>query len=267
MNRIDQRFTQRKLAGEKAFVAYITAGDPDLQATGAFAESFDRLGVDVLELGVPFSDPLADGTVNQLAAARALASGTHLKGILKLSSHLRRRGVNIPLVLFTYFNPIHRYGTERFIKDASRAGIDGILNLDLPYEEADEYLHFMKQHGLHSIPLIAPTTSSKRIRSIAKSSSGFIYYVSREGVTGMQKRISTGLDQKIKEIRKHTQTPIVIGFGISTPEQVKTTCQFADGCVVGSAIVHQIGLHGKKADLTKRVSRIVRNLISPLRKK
>jgi len=262
LNRIDACFSALRAAGRKAFVAYITAGDPNLKITAQLARSFERVGVDILELGVPFSDPLADGVVNQLAAERALKSGTTLKGILDLVAGLRRQKMKMPLVLFTYFNPIHCYGIEKFARDAARAGMDGVLNLDLPPEESDSWFVLMQQVGLHPILLISPTTPPPRIARIARKARGFIYYVSREGVTGMQKNLAGGIVSRIREIRRHTKAPVVVGFGISTPQQVRQAAGVADGCVVGSAIVHRIGEIRKKTTLVPEVVRLVRSLAS-----
>lgn len=266
LNRIDHCFNDLRSKGQKAFVAYIAAGDPDLTVTEKLARSFERIGVDILELGVPFSDPLADGVVNQLAADRALKSGTSLTKILQTVKKLRSKGLQIPIVLFTYFNPIHRYGLEKFVQDAARAGVDGVLNLDLPPEESDSYSKLMEKAGLHLIYLIAPTTLSSRLRSIARESRGFIYYVSREGVTGMQKSIHQGIVPRVNEIRRHTKVPIVVGFGISNPEQARQAAYAADGCVVGSAIVKRVGELSKKSSLVPQVTHFVFSLIKPLRR-
>lgn len=265
MNRIDRCFEKLKKARKKAFVAYIAAGDPDLKKTESLVKSLEKTGVSVLELGVPFSDPLADGVVNQLAADRALKSKTNLPGILKMVSNLRKSGCELPLVLFTYFNPIHKYGLEKFARDAAKAGIDGILNLDLPPEEAKRYLEVMKKNQLHTIYLISPTTPNPRIKKIAPQAKGFIYYVSREGVTGMRSDVAKGLKDRIQEIRKNSKVPIVIGFGISTPAQVVSAANTADGCVVGSAIVNEIAKHGRSPRMVQQVSKFVSKLTQPIR--
>ena len=263
-NRIDARFAALRTERRKAFVAYIAAGDPTLHHTAKLVLAMERAGVDVLELGVPFSDPLADGVVNQLAADRALKSGTTLKGVLRLVARLRSKGLKIPLVLFTYFNPIHRHGVEKFVRDAAKAGVDGVLNLDLPPEEEGSFAGGMEKAGMRVIHLVAPTTHSSRIREIARRSKGFIYYVSREGVTGMQKNMAGGITSRIHEIRRYTKTPVVVGFGISTPQQVRLAAREADGCVVGSAIVHRIGVLGRKSSMVPSVARFVRSLVRPL---
>jgi tryptophan synthase alpha chain len=264
-NRIDERFAQLRSQKRKAFVAYITAGDPNLPSTEKLVWSMEKIGVDVLELGVPFSDPLADGVVNQLAADRGLKAGTTLHQILKSISRMRKAGLKIPLVLFTYFNPIHRYGVKKFVSDAARAGVDGVLNLDLPPEEAEEFTKLMNAKFVHPIYLIAPTTPRDRIRSVVKDAKGFVYYVSREGVTGMQKSVANGILTRVQEIHRFTRTPVVVGFGISTPEQVRAISKTAEGCVVGSAIVDRIGKIGKSSRLVPQISRFVSGLIRPLK--
>jgi tryptophan synthase alpha chain len=223
--------------------------------------SFDKLGVDVLELGVPFSDPLADGLVNQLAAQRGLQSGTTPPNVLATVAALRRDS-QIPVVLYIYFNLVHRYGLERFIRDAAQAGVDGLLVLDLPPEESGNYETLMAQAGLCNIYLVAPTTPDARIELIVKRGRGFIYYISREGVTGMQTKVADNIAQMTAKIRQHTDLPIAVGFGISSPEQARLVAQSAEAVVVGSAIVNQIAQHGKSSDLVKQVSAFVGALIS-----
>ena len=259
MNRIVERFAQLRRAGKKGFVVYIGAGDPHLEATRQLALTFDRAGVDVLELGVPFSDPLADGLVNQLAAQRGLESGTTPPRLLETIATLRRES-QIPIVLYIYFNLIHKVGLERFIADAARAGVDGLLVLDLPPEEADNYEVLMAKAGLCNIYLVAPTTPEDRIALIVKRGAGFIYYVSREGVTGMQTQIADTIGAMTAKIRAHTSLPIAIGFGVSTPEQARTVAGSGDAVVVGSAIVNQIAEHGKSAELVSRVGAFVKAL-------
>ncbi len=260
-NRIDQRFAGLRAQGRKGLVAYITAGDPSLDATRRLASAFDRAGVDVLELGVPFSDPLADGVVNQLAADRALTSGTTLRGILDTVRALRVNGCQIPIVLFTYFNPVHRYGVERFVPDAEAAGVDGLLVLDLPAEEADAWHGQLGASSLKQIHLIAPTTRDDRIGAIAKRASGFVYYVSREGVTGMQQQLATNIATMTAKIRKHTDVPIAVGFGVSNPEQARAVAQHAEAVVVGSAIVDRIAKLGAAPDMVEQVAGFVRSLV------
>src|SRR5260221_5177131 len=259
MNRIVERFAQLKHDGKKGFVVYIGAGDPNLEATRKLALAFDQAGVDVLELGVPFSDPLADGLVNQLAAQRGLESGTTPPKLLETIAAIRKDS-QIPIVLYIYFNLIHKVGMEKFIADAAKAGVDGLLVLDLPPEESDNYEALMKQAGLCHIYLVAPTTPEDRMELIAKRGSGFIYYISREGVTGMQSKVASNLASQVAKIRAHTDLPIAVGFGISNPEQAKLVARESDGCVVGSAIVNQIAEHGKSPELVAKVSQFVKSL-------
>jgi tryptophan synthase alpha chain len=259
MNRIVQKFAQLKSVGKKGFVVYIGAGDPNLEATRQLALAFDQAGVDVLELGVPFSDPLADGVVKQLAAQRGLESGTTPPKVLETVKAIRSES-QIPIVLYIYFNLIHKVGLERFILEAAQAGVDGLLVLDLPPEESTNYEALMQQAGLCNIYLIAPTTPEDRIALIAKRAAGFIYYVSREGVTGMQQKISDTIAGMTARIRANTDLPIAIGFGVSTPEQAKTVASFGEAVVVGSAIVNQIAAHGKSSELVQRVGAFVKSL-------
>jgi tryptophan synthase alpha chain len=259
MNRIEERFARLKREGRKAFVVYIGAGDPNLDATHQLALAFDQSGVDVLELGVPFSDPLADGLVNQLAAQRGLASGTTPPKLLATVAAIRRQS-QLPIVLYIYFNLIHRVGLERFITDAAKAGVDGLLVLDLPPEESDNYEALMRGAGLSQIYLVAPTTPEDRMELIVKRGAGFIYYVSRIGVTGMQTNVASDLAEQIAKLRAHTSLPIAVGFGISNPEQAKLVARAADGAVVGSAVVNQIAQHGKSPELVAKVSAFVKSL-------
>lgn len=259
MNRIEERFARLKRDGKKGFIVYIGAGDPNLEATRQLALAFEKAGVDVLELGVPFSDPLADGLVNQLAAQRGLESGTTPPKVLETVAALRKDS-QIPIVLYIYFNLIHRVGMERFIADAAKSGVDGLLVLDLPPEEADNYEALMHKAGLCHIYLVAPTTPDERIELIVKRGSGFIYYVSREGVTGMQSQVASNLAQQIAKIRAHTALPVAVGFGISNPEQAKLVASVADACVVGSAVVNQLAEHGKSPELVAKVSLFVKSL-------
>ena len=264
MNRIIQRFDRLKEQGAAGFIVYIGAGDPNLEATRQLALAFDRAGVDVLELGVPFSDPLADGPVNQLAAQRGLASGTTPRKVLQTVARIRQES-QIPIVLYIYFNLIHRHGLETFVRDAAAAGVDGLLALDLPPEESENYEALMRQAGLCVIYLVAPTTPEERIELIVKRATGFVYYVSREGVTGMQAKVSGAIGQMTARIRAHTGLPIAVGFGISTPEQARTVAASADAVVVGSAIVNQIALHGQSPDLVPRVMEFTSALINAVK--
>jgi len=265
MNRIDERFSRLRRERQKGFIVYIGAGDPNLEATRQMALAFDKLGVDVLELGVPFSDPLADGPVNQLAAQRGLESGTTPPRVLETVAAIRRES-QIPIVLYLYFNLIHHCGLERFIREAAQAGVDGLLALDLPPEESDSYETLIRQAAMCNIYLVAPTTPDDRIELIVKRAAGFIYYVSREGVTGMQAKVANTIAQMTAKIRAHTNLPIAVGFGISTPEQAKKVAASAEAVVVGSAIVNQIARHGKAPDLIKRVSEFTNTLLQAVKR-
>ena len=260
MNRIVERFARLKSEGRKGFIAYIGAGDPDLKTTRELALAFDKLAVDVLELGVPFSDPLADGLVNQLAAQRGIESGTTPPKVLAMISDIRKV-CQMPIVLYIYYNLVHRHGMERFVCDAAAAGVDGLLVLDLPPEEGATYEWLMEKAGLVNIYLVAPTTPDDRMEFIAKRGRGFIYYISREGVTGMQATVSETLTEMVGKIRKRTNLPIAVGFGISTPEQARTVARSADAVVVGSAIVNQIAERKGDKQLVARVSEFVGNLV------
>jgi tryptophan synthase alpha chain len=259
MNRIVERFARLKREGKKGFIVYIGAGDPNLDATRRLALAFDQAGVDVLELGVPFSDPLADGLVNQLAAQRGLESGTTPSKILATVAAVRQQS-QIPIVLYIYFNLIHKVGLERFIKAAAKAGVDGLLVLDLPPEESDNYESLMRRAGLCHIYLVAPTTPEARMKSIVKRGAGFIYYISREGVTGMQTSVASNLASQVSKIRAHTDLPVAVGFGISNPKQAKLVASSSDAVVVGSAVVNQIAQYGKSKDLVKHVGEFVKSL-------
>ncbi|MCS1408480.1 MAG: Tryptophan synthase alpha chain [Verrucomicrobia subdivision 3 bacterium] len=264
MNRIEARFSELKEQGKKGLVVYIGAGDPNLKATQELAIGFADSGVDILELGVPFSDPLADGIVNQLAAQRGLESGTTPGGVMQAVSQIRESS-EIPILLYVYYNLIHQRGLDLFVADAAAAGVDGLLILDLPPEEGDAYHEAMMEAGLLPIYLIAPTTPEARIKFIASRAVGFIYYVSREGVTGMQSSVSETIEPMITLIRKYTDLPIAIGFGVSNPGQAKTVASFGEACVVGSAVVNRIAVLGDSPSLVSGVCGFVKTLSTALR--
>ena len=255
-NRIDTTFETLKAAGKCGFIAYITAGDPSLKDTVSIAAELERSGVDILELGIPFSDPLADGPTIQAASGRALAAGATVAGVLETVRTIRKTS-QIPIVLFTYLNPVYIYGYERFHADAAAAGADGLLILDLPPDEAAQNEELMAEHGLLPIRLIAPTTPADRIELIAKSARGFIYYVSREGVTGEQTSLANDIAAQVATIRSHTALPIAVGFGISTPDQAAEVARRSDAVVVGSAIVRRISEHGASPNLIAHVEEFV----------
>ncbi len=261
MNRIEERFARLRREGRKGFIVYIGAGDPDLAATQALAAAFDRIGVDILELGVPFSDPLADGVVNQLAAQRGLESGTTPARVLETVAAIRR-DCQLPIVLYLYYNLIHRRGLERFVREAAAAGVDGVLALDLPPEEIGEYRQHMAAAGLCPIVLVAPTTPESRIGVIVREGRGFVYYVSREGVTGMQATVAANLAEMTGRIRRQTDLPIAVGFGISTPEQARLAAGCADAVVVGSAVVDRIARCGRSPDLVPQVTAFTQTLVA-----
>ena len=239
MKRIDKRFAQLKGKGEKALVAYLTAGFPDLETTRDLIPALDAAGVDVLELGVPFSDPTADGPAIQRASQTALRNGTTLARILSLVENLRP-STEMPIVLFSYYNPILAYGNHRFARKAAAAGADGVLVVDLPAEEAAELKQHTEPEGLDFIPLVAPTTGSERTRRILKGASGFIYYISLTGVTGAGRPEVKEIRQNVARIKTMTQVPVVAGFGVSTPAQAREIGAETDGVVVGSAFIRLI---------------------------
>ena len=252
MSRIEDRFVELRKRGEMGLVAYITAGDPDLRATAEFIVALEAAGVDVLELGVPFSDPLADGPVIQRASERALRSGTTLAGVIGTVAEARRHGLQLPLVLFSYLNPILRYGFARFASEARQAGADGVLITDLSVEEADAYLDQMREAELDTVFLAAPTSTEARLHRICQVSRGFVYAVSRTGVTGPREALSEQLLPLLSRIRAATALPVAAGFGISQPEHVEALRGHADAVVVGSALVQVIEQHRSAERLAER---------------
>ncbi len=239
MSRIAQSFARARSANRAAFVAYLCAGDPDLQTSLAACRVLIENGVDVLELGVPFSDPLADGLTNQLAAQRALESGMTMSKVFDLV-RLIREFSEVPIVFYTYYNLVFANGVDSYVAAARAAGVDGILTLDLPPEEAGEVMAAGVKHGLETVFIVAPTTPDDRIARIAASATGFIYYVSREGVTGVREEVAANIPEAVRRIKACTTKPVVVGFGISTREQVAQVAAHADGVVVGSALVNAI---------------------------
>ena len=259
MNRIDQKFKELKAKKKKAFVAFITAGDPNLKVTEELVLSFANVGVDIIELGVPFSDPLADGPTIQAASSRALAKGVNLEQIFNLVRRVRAKS-EIPIALMTYYNPIFHYGEERFVLKAKQSGVDGVIVPDLPPEEAESLIRLARKNDLSTIFFIAPTTTPKRMKSIVKASTGFIYYVSLTGVTGVRQKLAQSYLQQIKLVKRLTHKPVCVGFGISTPQQVKEVGKIADGVIVGSAIVREIYKNKEKRDVVKNVTQFVKKL-------
>ena len=259
--RLADTFAALRARNTPGLVTYVTAGDPDLPRTAAILRSLDRAGADVLEVGVPFSDPLADGPVIQRATERALASGTTLRGVLEMIGNVRG-GIQAPIVLFSYANPVLRLGAERFADQAREAGVDGVLVLDLPIEEADDFRGMLAARGIDTILLLSPTTTDERLRKAARLGSGFLYAISRLGVTGARDAIADGARDMVRRIRAVSTLPVALGFGISKPEHVREVGQWADAAVVGSALVSVIAEAGASNDLTTRVEEYVRWLKS-----
>lgn len=253
MTRIEKKFQDLKAANRKAFIPYITAGDPDLATSTELILALDRAGADIIEVGVPFSDPIADGPVIQRATERALAAHTKLGDVLRLGAEVRKKS-QVPLLLMSYYNPLLHYGLEKLAHDAAAAGFDGILATDLTVEESVPFNDAMRNAGLNTIFMVAPTSSPERVRKIAESSTGFIYAVSRTGVTGEQQELSAELRGFLQNLRNFTSVPIAVGFGISRPEHLKAVWQEADGAVVGSAIVREIEKHLAGGNIADRVA-------------
>ncbi len=265
MNRIDAVFRSLKKRGEKALIPFITAGDPDLETTRALALEIAARGADLLELGIPFSDPLADGPTIQAASNRALKGGVHLQDVLQLAGELRQK-TEIPLILMGYYNPILHYGLERTAEEAGRLGVDGFIIPDLPLEEAGPWHKAAMAAGLAPIMLAAPTSGAARIKKAGRLTRGFLYYVSVTGITGARQALPADLVAALQEVRSLVKCPLAVGFGISTPEQVQGLAPYVDGVVVGSAIVQRVAkLRGP--DLIKEVGEFIAALKAPLRGK
>jgi tryptophan synthase alpha chain len=270
LTRIGRLFERSRRSGKKAFIAYVTAGDPHPDQTTAIVLALERGGADLVELGVPFSDPIADGPVIQRASDRALRAGMNLNKLLESVREIRRVS-QIPLLLFSYLNPLLRYGFEKLARAASEAGIDGVLLTDLSVEEAEEPVGRLRERGLDTVFLVAPTSSERRLGLVSQHSSGFIYLVSRTGVTGEQASVSDAVGPLIARTSLYTSLPLAVGFGISSPQQVAEVAQLADAVVVGSAIVKTIeknaGLPGITPQaLAAEAERVVRELSAPLRR-
>ena len=263
-NRINSKFKELKQKRKKAFIAFITAGDPDLKTTEELVYAFEQSGVDIIELGVPFSDPLADGTTIQAASERALKGRVNLKKILKTLRSIRARS-SVPIALMTYYNPVFHFGEEKFCRDAKSAGVDGLIVPDLPPEEAQHLMRIAKKNHLATIFFIAPTTTKLRMKKIARVSTGFIYYVSLTGVTGARNKLSLAGIENIKLARNLTDKPICVGFGVSTPAQVKAIASLADGVIVGSAIVKRIEQNSGQSNLVENVTGFVAALVKAVK--
>ena len=257
--RISRLFARLRSEGKKGLIAYLTAGDPSPDDTTELVLALERGGADLIELGVPYSDPVADGPVIQSASERAIQAGTTLRKVLEIAREIRQAS-EVPLLLFSYLNPILRYGVEALAQDAAAAGIDGCLITDLSVEEADVYTGAMHAHGLDTVFLAAPTSTPKRLRLVAKYSTGFVYLVSRTGVTGERNSLSGSLEPLVESVRKTTSLPLAVGFGISTPEQVRQVGLLADAAVVGSAFVRVIERNAANASLPVQLEAMAREL-------
>lgn len=263
-SQLDRTFAQLRQRGEKALIAYVMAGDPSLQETEQLVVELEQAGADIIELGVPFSDPIADGPVIQQAAERALRSGTSLRTILSMVARLRVR-TQIPLVLMAYYNSIHAFGPERFCQEATQAGVDGLIMPDMPPDEAGPLKGPAAAAGLPLIFLLAPTSTAERRTFVARQSQGFVYYVSLTGITGAKLPNLADVSKNVEKIRKVTHVPVAVGFGVATPEDVAKVAAIADGVIVGSAIVKHIATYGQKPEMVKHVAEFVRSLKNAMR--
>ena len=258
--RIAQTFKQLRQTGKKAFIAFLTAGFPDLKTTAQLVVSFEQAGVDLIELGIPFSDPIADGPVIQQASFEALRKHTTLAAVLKMVAQVRAQGVKIPLCFMSYYNPILAYGVDRFVRDAKASGVDGVIIPDMPFEESRVFSRLARKAGLDVILFVAPTTDKKRQAAICRSARGFIYYVCVAGVTGQRSKLPADVASHVRLLKSRTKTPVCVGFGISTPQQVKEIQRCADGAIVGSAIIKKIIACNGQKNLVQRVAAYVRTL-------
>ena len=254
MTRIDQTFARLRDQNRKAFVAYIMAGDPDLATSLQVMKGLPGAGVDVIELGIPFTDPMADGPTIQLAGQRALAAGQTLQKTLDMVAEFRKGDATTPVVLMGYYNPIYSRGVDRFLADAKEAGVDGLIVVDLPPEEDAELCIPAQKAGLNFIRLATPTTDAKRLPKVLQNTSGFVYYVSITGITGAAAAQATDVGPEVARIKASTDLPVIVGFGITTPEAARAIASVADGCVVGSAIVKEVGAGRPVADVLAFVS-------------
>ena len=265
MERIDNAFAQARNQNRACFIPYVCACDPDLETSFSICEELIHAGIDILEIGVPFSDPLADGLTNQLAAQRALEFGASHEQVFDLVRRVRAINSEVPIILYTYFNLVYSQGLEEYTDRCKAAGVDGFLTLDLPPEEAGEFLEVCKAKSLANIFIVAPTTPDDRISLIAEVGTGFLYYVSREGVTGARDQVVSGLGESVKRIKDRANIPVVVGFGISSPEHVREVGSVADGVVVGSAIVNCIPENMEEpATIPSKIGAKVQNLMTGL---
>jgi tryptophan synthase alpha chain len=257
VSRIDDRF--KSLNGKKALVAFFTAGDPDLSASKDIFSVIEKAGADIIELGVPFSDPLADGPVIQASAHRSLQNGTTLGKIIELVKDIRSQS-QLPIVLMSSFNPVFVYGQAKFVEDAVNAGVDGVILPDLPPEEAGKFLRFANAKSLDTIFLLAPTSTPDRIQMVGEASKGFIYYVSLTGTTGTKEALAKNLEEKVSAIKNEVKLPVLVGFGISGPEQAKEAGQCSDGVIIGSAIVKLIESHSDPVERDKKITEFISSI-------
>ncbi len=264
--RIEKAFLRARKARRAAFIPYITAGDPAPARTVVLARALERAGADILELGVPFTDPIADGPTNQRAAERALAQGTSLTGVLGLVRELRFSS-ELPVVLFSYFNPVHAYGLARFAVDAAAAGVDGVLFTDVPVEEAGPAHEALRRVGVELVLLLAPTSTRERVKAVRKLAGSFVYFVARAGVTGARATLEEGLEEQVRLVRKLAKSRVAVGFGVSTPEQVARIARFADGVVVGSVLVDRIGELGDVPELPGEIEALARSFAVATRRR
>jgi len=262
VSRISDTFLALKRSGRGGFIPFITAGDPDLATTELLLIELAAAGADIIELGVPFSDPVADGEVIQRASERALRNGVTLRDALTCIAHAKRH-IEVPIVLFSYFNPLLQFGEDRLATEAKEAGVDAVLVTDLIPEEAQPWIEILNQRALDPIFLVAPTTSGERLARIAQQARGFIYAVSRAGVTGPRSEMTDEAEALVQRMRSVSDLPVAVGFGISTPEQVREVWRFADAAVVGSAIVSRIEKLAKSPDLVNRIGQFARSLLVP----
>ncbi|MFC1562488.1 tryptophan synthase subunit alpha [candidate division KSB1 bacterium] len=264
MNRITELFKNAKQNNKKVFIPFITAGFPKLESTVEIISALEKGGADLIEIGIPFSDPIADGPVIQSSSVTALKNGVTLKWIFKTVQQIRKN-VKIPLIFFTYLNPVMKYGVEKFFKNANKIGIDGILIPDLPPEESDEVKKFAKKNNINTIFLVTPTTSNKRMRLIEKISDDFVYCVSVTGITGTREKLFLKTKPYLMKVKSVLKKPFVVGFGVSTAEDVKKISGFSDGVVVGSAVVKFTEKYKNNNDLAKRVEKYIRELKKPIK--
>jgi tryptophan synthase alpha chain len=260
-NRIDARFEALASAGRTALIPFITAGDPDPKWTVAIMHALADAGADLLELGVPFSDPAADGPVIQAASERAIARGVSLRRVLEIVNEFRQQDITTPVVLMGYLNPIERYGHAEFAQDAARAGVDGILMVDCPPEEMVHLRSQLDHHGIYPISLVAPTTTPERMERIARQANGYIYYVSFKGITGADRLEQTSLAEPVSELRSHTDLPLAVGFGIKDSQSAAAVAEVADGVVIGSALIERLAEARSESDACRQVA----DFLAPIR--